>query len=92
MKVVYTIHDIVSFENKKSNNRLSNWIYMKSDKILTHNSFSKKIFDNYFITQTWSRYYSMGIIFLFYIFKKIKTSQEIDCQFQKTELFYCFLE
>ena len=49
MKVVYTIHDIVSFENKKSNNRLSNWIYMKSDKILTHNSFSKKIFDNYFI-------------------------------------------
>ena len=48
MKVVYTIHDIVSFENKKSNNRLSNWIYMKSDKILTHNSFSKKIFDNYY--------------------------------------------
>jgi len=48
MKVVYTIHDIVSFENKKSNNRWSNWIYMKSDKILTHNSFSKKIFDNYY--------------------------------------------
>jgi len=48
MKVVYTIHDIVSFENKKSNNRWSNWIYMKSDKILTHNSFSKRIFDNYY--------------------------------------------
>lgn len=48
MKVVYTIHDIVSFENKKSNNRWSSWIYMKSDKILTHNSFSKKIFDNYY--------------------------------------------
>jgi len=48
MKVVYTIHDIVSFENKKSNNRWSNWIYMKSDKILTHNSFSKKIFNNYY--------------------------------------------
>ena len=32
MKVVYTVHDVVSFENKKSNNRLSNWIYMNSDK------------------------------------------------------------
>ena len=48
MKVVYTIHDVVSFENKKSNNRWSNWIYKKSDKILTHNSFSKKIFENYY--------------------------------------------
>ena len=48
MKVVYTIHDVVSFENKKSNNSWSNWIFKKSDKILIHNSFSKKIFDNYY--------------------------------------------
>ena len=66
MKVVYTIHDVVSFENKKSNNSWSNWIYKKSDKILTHNSFSKKIFDNYYtVPNMVSILFHMGIIFLF---------------------------
>ena len=46
MKVVYTIHDIVSFENKKSSDILSKWIYKRVDKILTHNSFSAEIFKN----------------------------------------------
>lgn len=46
MKVVYTIHDVVSFENKKSSDRWSKWIYKRADKILTHNSFSKEIFMN----------------------------------------------
>ena len=46
MKVVYTIHDVVSFENKKSSDKWSKWIYKRADKILTHNSFSKEIFKN----------------------------------------------
>ncbi len=46
MKVVYTIHDVVSFENKKLYNNWSKWIYKRADKILTHNSFSKEIFKN----------------------------------------------
>jgi len=44
MKVVYTIHDVVSFENTRSNDRLSNWIYKRANKIITHNKFSKEIF------------------------------------------------
>ncbi|MBT3417979.1 MAG: glycosyltransferase family 4 protein [Flavobacteriales bacterium] len=48
MKVVYTIHDIVSFENEKSNKKWNKWLYKRADKILTHNHFSEKIFsENY---------------------------------------------
>tara|TARA_B100001029_G_C15053245_1_gene452371 strand:- start:55 stop:1203 length:1149 start_codon:yes stop_codon:yes gene_type:complete len=43
MKVVYTIHDVISFENENSKNKISNFIYNNADKILTHNSFSKDI-------------------------------------------------
>ena len=48
MKVVYTIHDVVSFENTKSSEKLSNFIYKKADKILTHNNFSKEIFKSHY--------------------------------------------
>tara|TARA_B100000700_G_C14999453_1_gene835564 strand:- start:1008 stop:1814 length:807 start_codon:yes stop_codon:yes gene_type:complete len=43
MKVVYTIHDVISFEDEKSEKIISNLIYNNADKILTHNSFSKDI-------------------------------------------------
>ena len=44
MKVVFTIHDVVSFENTKSTDILSKWIYKRANKIITHNKFSKEIF------------------------------------------------
>ena len=44
LKVVYTIHDVVSFENSRSSDKLSNWIYKRANKILTHNKFSEEIF------------------------------------------------
>ncbi|MAR39702.1 MAG: hypothetical protein CMD22_03295 [Flavobacteriales bacterium] len=44
MKVVYTIHDVISFENANSSQKISNFIYNNADKILTHNNFSKEIF------------------------------------------------
>ena len=44
LKVVYTIHDVVSFENSKSRDKISNWIYKRANKILTHNKFSEQIF------------------------------------------------
>ena len=48
MKVVYTVHDVISFDNKSSNSRLSRWIYQKANKILTHNKFSSDIFRSYY--------------------------------------------
>ena len=48
MKVIYTIHDVVSFENEKSNDKLNKWLYKRADKILTHNHFSKKIFKEHY--------------------------------------------
>ena len=48
MKVVYTIHDVVSFENEKSNEKWNKWLYKRADKILTHNHFSKKIFKEHY--------------------------------------------
>ena len=48
MKVVYTIHDVVSFENARSSDRLSNWIYKRANKIITHNKFSKEIFRGHY--------------------------------------------
>ena len=46
MKVVYTIHDVVSFNEKRNFNFLNNFLYMFADKILTHNRFSKDILCN----------------------------------------------
>ena len=48
MKVVYTIHDVVSFEKNNSKSKLSAWIYRKVDKIITHNEFSLNIFLSHF--------------------------------------------
>ena len=43
MKVVYTIHDVISnLEKNTQNKRLINFVLKFSDKILTHNHFSKK--------------------------------------------------
>ena len=42
MKVVYTIHDVVSnLEKNQSSKLLTNFVIKLSDKILTHNQFSK---------------------------------------------------
>ena len=49
MKVVYTIHDVVSFENNESNDKLNNWVYKRTDKILTHNQFSSEVFKDHYI-------------------------------------------
>ena len=43
MRVVYTVHDVVSFENNRINQVISNWIYRGADKILIHNQFSANI-------------------------------------------------
>ncbi len=48
LKVVYTIHDVVSFENLRSIDKFSNWIYKRSNKILTHNKFSEEIFKSHY--------------------------------------------
>ena len=48
MKVVYTIHDVVSFEDSNSNEKLTKWIYKRVDKILTHNDFSMRIFKEHY--------------------------------------------
>ena len=48
MKVVYTIHDVVSFESSATNHRLNNWIYKRADKILTHNQYSSNIFQKHY--------------------------------------------
>ena len=48
LKVVYTIHDVVSFENSRSSDKLSNWIYKRANKILTHNKFSEDIFRRHY--------------------------------------------
>lgn len=52
MKVVYTIHDVVSnLEKNKQNKRLINFALKFSDKILTHNHFSKKQMQDLFDCQ-----------------------------------------
>ena len=33
LKVVYTIHDVISFENSRSRDKLSHWIYKRANKI-----------------------------------------------------------
>ena len=48
MKIVYTVHDVISFEDNSSNKILSKWVYRKADKILTHNQFSADIFKDYY--------------------------------------------
>ena len=48
MRVVYTIHDVISFEANNSKDKLTTWIYNRVDKIITHNEFSSKILLSYF--------------------------------------------
>lgn len=51
MKLVYTIHDVISFDDKMSNKKLNKWLFKRADKLLTHNSFSRKILlENYYLT------------------------------------------
>lgn len=44
MKVVYTIHDVISFDDSKSCLSLDRFIYKRADRIITHNNFSRKAF------------------------------------------------
>jgi glycosyltransferase involved in cell wall biosynthesis len=48
LKVVYTIHDVVSFENSRPKTKLSNWMYQRVNKILIHNQFCENVFRSHY--------------------------------------------